>query len=70
MCFWKFTVTGYTPECEEFVHKGLIYGNNFTEAVDNLENYYCNDMCTLSIEPVGEDGQPYFFDTQYEINEG
>ena len=70
MYFWKFTIHGYTVDTGKFTHKGLIYGNNFTEAVDNLENYYCDDICTLFIEPVGEEGQPYFLNTQYEINEG
>lgn len=70
MYFWKFKIEGFENEVGNYKHKGLIYGENFTEAVDNLENYYGNEICALHIEPIGEVGEPYFLEQQYEINEG
>ena len=69
MYFWKYKIEGWTTETGEYVHEGLIHGNNFTDAVDNLENYYSNEMNSLYIEPVGEEDDPYLLNQQYKINE-
>ncbi len=69
MYFWKYKVEGWEQEVGEYIHEGLIYGENFTEAVDNLENWYGNEISSLSIEYVSEKGEPYLLDTQYKINE-
>ena len=61
MYFWKFEISGFNANTGMFTHKGLIYGKNFTEAVDNLENYYCDDIMKLSIEPIGGEDEPYLF---------
>ena len=68
MYFWKYKIEGWKQDVGEYVHEGLIYGENFTEAVDNLENWYNNEISSLSIEYVGEKGEPYLLDKQYKIN--
>lgn len=68
MFFWKFKIEGWEAEVGSYVHEGLIHGENFTEAVDNLENYYGNEMNSLHIEPIGEKNEPYFLSQQYKIN--
>ena len=70
MYFWKFKLHGWSEVEGHYTHEGLIYGKNFTEAVDNLENHYYNEIEDLYIEPVGCEGDPYLFSEQYEINEG
>lgn len=69
MFFWKYKVTCYGPDVGLYTNHGLIHGGNFTDAVDNLENYYGNEICNLYIEPSGEENDPYLFDEQYEIDE-
>ena len=69
MYFWKYKVVGCESEVGEYIHEGLIHGGNFTEAVDNLENYYGNEICNLYIEVAGEENDPYLLETQYKINE-
>ena len=69
MYFWKFKIEGWASDVGEYTHEGLIYGENFTEAVDNLENWYGNEIESLCIECVGEKDEPYLFNQQYEINE-
>ena len=59
MYFWKYKIEGWAVDTGEYVHEGLIHGNNFTDAVDNLENYYSNEINSLYIEPVGEEDDPY-----------
>lgn len=68
MYFYKYKIDGWSDDVGKYVHEGLIYGMNFTEAVDNLENYYCNEIDNLYIEPVGEEDKPYLLNQQYEIN--
>lgn len=70
MYFWKFKLHGWSEVEGHYTHEGLIYGKNFTEAVDNLENHYYNEIEDLYIESVGCEGDPYLFSEQYEINEG
>lgn len=70
MYFWKYKIDGWAEDVGKYTHEGLIYGENFTEAVDNLENYYCNEINNLYIEPIGEEDNPYLLNQQYEINEG
>ena len=65
MSLWKFKIDGWDEEIGGYVHEGLIDGENFTEAVDNLENYYGNEINSLCIEPVD---CPYFLSQQHEIN--
>jgi hypothetical protein len=69
MCLWKFKISGWAKDVGEYEHEGLILGQNFTEAVDNLENYYYNEIQRLYIEPIGEEGEPYLLNKQYKINE-
>ena len=69
MSFWKYKVVGWEAEVGEYIHEGLIHGGNFTEAVDNLENYYGNEICNLYIEVAGEKNDPYLLEAQYKINE-
>lgn len=68
MYFWKFKIKGWTKDVGEYEHEGLIYGENFTEAVDNLENFYYNEIDSLYIEAIGEEGAPYLLNIQYKIN--
>ena len=67
MYLWKFTVNGWGDDVGEYTHKGLVCGENFTEAVNNLENYYYNEINTLYIECCGEENEPYLLKTQYSI---
>ena len=53
MYFWKYKIEGWASDVGEYTHEGLIYGENFTEAVDNLENWYGNEIESLCIECVG-----------------
>lgn len=69
MYFWKYKVEGWEAEVGNYIHEGLIHGGNFTEAVDNLENYYGNEIYSIHIEVVGEENDPYLLDVQYKINE-
>lgn len=69
MYFWKYKIEGWEAEVGDYTHEGLIYGGNFTEAVDNLENYYGNEICSIYIETVGEEDTPYLLNEQYKINE-
>lgn len=69
MWLWEYKITGYGPDVGKFTHEGIVYGENFTEAVNNLEDYYMNEIETLYIEPVGEKGEPFVLKEQYEINE-
>lgn len=59
MYFWKYKIEGWGEDVGEYQHEGLIYGENFTEAVDNLENFYYNEINSLYIEAIGEEGEPY-----------
>ena len=68
MYFWEYKIKGWNQEVGEYTHTGLIYGENFTEAVDNLENWYGNEISSLSIECVGGKDEPYLLDKQYKIN--
>ena len=69
MCLWKYKLEGYNKEDGLYVHEGLIYGENFTEAVDNIENWYGNSISNIYLESVGEESQPYLLNEQYKINE-
>lgn len=69
MYLWKYKVEGWESEIGNYIHEGLIHGGNFTEAVDNLENYYGNEICSIYIEGVGEENDPYLLNEQYKINE-
>lgn len=69
MYFFKFKMNGWEDTVGEYEDEGLIYGENFTEAVDNLENYYGNNINSLYIEAIGDKGELYLFDKQYKINE-
>ena len=69
MYFWKYKIEGWETDIGAYIHEGLIHGENFTEAVDNLENYYGNEICSIYIEGVGEKNDPYLLNEQYEINE-
>ena len=59
MCFWKFEITGYGSDIGEYNYTGLIWGKNYTEAVSALEAWYGDEICTLKIEPIREEGEPY-----------
>ena len=69
MYLWKYKIEGWDAGVGQYIHEGLIHGGNFTEAVDNLENYYGNEICRLCIEVAGEENDPYLFNQQYKINE-
>ena len=62
MCFWEFELTGYGSDIGEYNHTGLIWGNNFADAVSALEKWYGDEICKLTIEPYSEEGQPYLFE--------
>lgn len=68
MYFYKYKVNGYGEDVGEYIHEGLVYGMNFTEAVDILENYYDNEIINLYVEPAGEEDSPYLLNEQYKIN--
>lgn len=68
MHLWKFKVTGWAEDVGKYQHEGLVCGENFTEAVNNLENYYYNEINTLYIECCGEEYEPYLLKEQHEIN--
>lgn len=69
MYFFKYKLNGWAEDTGEYIHEGLICGENLTEAVDNLENWYGNEISELHIEYIGEKGEPYLLNTQYKINE-
>lgn len=69
MYFWKYKIEGWRKEVGKYIHEGLIYGENFTEAIDNLENHYGNEICSIYIEGIGERDEPYLLNGQYKINE-
>ena len=54
MRLWEYKITEYGSDVGEFKHEGIMYGENYTEVVDHLENYYMNEINTLYVEPVGE----------------
>ena len=68
MYLWKFKVHGHADDVGFFEHTGIVCGENFTEAVNNLENYYYNEIDALYIEPCGEEAEPYLLSEQYNIN--
>ena len=69
MRLWEYKITGYGVDVGEFIHEGVIYGQNYVEAVDCLENYYMNEINTLYIEPAGDTDEPFVLKEQYKINE-
>ena len=69
MYFFRYKLTGYEQSVGGYTHEGLVYGENFTEAVDNLENYYGNEIEDLYLQYEGEADQPYVLNEQYKINE-
>lgn len=69
MYFWKYKVKGWEENIGEYIDEGLIHGGNFTDAVDNLENFYGNEICSIYIEAVGEENEPYLLNERYKINE-
>jgi len=69
MYLWKFKISGWAKDVGEYEHEGLVCGKNFTEAVDNLENHYYNEINSIHIEAIGEEDEPYLLNKQYKINE-
>jgi hypothetical protein len=69
MYFWQYKIEGWEENTGHYVHEGLIHGGNYTEAVDNLEDYYGNEIWSIYIECVGDKNEPYLLSQQYEINE-
>jgi hypothetical protein len=69
MWLWKYKITGYGLDVGKFMHEGVICGENFTEAVNSLEDYYMNEVETLYIKPIGDTDKPFILKKQYGINE-
>lgn len=69
MYFWQYKIEGWEENTGKYIHKGLVLGGNYTEAVDNLEDYYGNEICSIYIERVADKNEPYLLSQQYEINE-
>jgi hypothetical protein len=67
MHLWKFKISGWAKDVGEYGHEGLVWGQNFTEAVDNLENHYYNEIATLYVEPIGDGGTLYLLNNNTKL---
>lgn len=67
--FWKFKMKGYSSDVGEFEHEGLMYGETMADAVSRLEEWYSDELCTLTIECVTEaECEPYILESRYELD--
>lgn len=68
--FWKFKMTGYAVDLGAFEQEGLAYGETMAEAVSRLEEWYCGELCTLTIRRATEEEcEPYILNSKYELED-
>ena len=68
--FWKFKMKDSNSDVGEFKHEGLMYGETMAEAVSRLEEWYCGELCTLTIERATEsECEPYILNSKYELED-
>ena len=67
--FWKFKMKGYGSDVGEFEHEGLMHGETMADAVSRLEEWYSDELCSLTIECVTEaECEPYILESRYELD--
>lgn len=69
MYFFKYKIEGWAEDVGEYTHEGLIYGKDLSDAVTRLESWYRGEINKMCIDFIGDEGEPYLINQQYEINE-
>lgn len=60
--FFEVTYGFYNPEWQERTQAAIVYAENFTNAVNQIENYYGDELVSLKVE-CGAEGDIFVGDT-------
>jgi len=64
--FYKFTVRWQNEDCQPEISEGIITGESFSDAVQQLVEYHFDNIKSIQVEPIGECGGMLLFEEMLE----